>query len=86
MLTKTFAFEISFQKSLYIHALQSFIMPTQKQNALFIYLLILYNKAIMQDLRGHKVWDFHKAILQLIELRLKVLREVDKISSYINNL
>lgn len=86
MLTKTFAFEISFQKSLYIHALQSFIMPTQKQNALFIYLLILYNKAIMQDLRGHKVWDFHKAILQLIELSLKVVREVDKNSSYINNL
>jgi hypothetical protein len=38
MLTKTFAFKISFLKSLYIHALQSFILPTQKQNALFIYL------------------------------------------------
>jgi hypothetical protein len=40
----------------------------------------------MQDLRGHKLWDFHKAILQLIELSLKVVREVDKNSSYINNL
>jgi hypothetical protein len=39
MLTKTFAFKISFLKSLYIHALQSFILPTQKQNALFIYFI-----------------------------------------------
>ena len=42
MLTKTFAFKISFLKSLYIHALQSFILPTQKQNALFIYLFIYF--------------------------------------------